>query len=300
MVRRRLSPLRIREAIDGYLCILPWFIGFVVFIAGPMIASLYLVFLDWDIITPPSWNGMGNIVQMLDDPLFWKSLYNTMYVTFISVPLNLILSLVLAVLLNSKIRGVYVYRTLVFLPSQTPAVANAMLWMWIFNPTFGLANFLLEKIGLSPVYWLSDPAWAKPALIIMGLWGIGGNIVIYLAGLQGIPRQMYEAATIDGATSWDSFRYVTLPMMSPVIFFNLITGIIGAFQSGFTTVYIMTEGGPQNATLLYMLYLYRNGFEFFKMGYASTLAWVLFIIVGVFTLIQFVMAKKWVYYEGTV
>jgi multiple sugar transport system permease protein len=300
VVRRRLSPLRIREAIDGYLCILPWFIGFVVFIAGPMIASLYLVFLDWDIITPPSWNGMGNIVQMLDDPLFWKSLYNTMYVTFISVPLNLILSLVLAVLLNSKIRGVYVYRTLVFLPSQTPAVANAMLWMWIFNPTFGLANFLLEKIGLSPVYWLSDPAWAKPALIIMGLWGIGGNIVIYLAGLQGIPRQMYEAATIDGATSWDSFRYVTLPMMSPVIFFNLITGIIGAFQSGFTTVYIMTEGGPQNATLLYMLYLYRNGFEFFKMGYASTLAWVLFIIVGVFTLIQFVMAKKWVYYEGTV
>jgi multiple sugar transport system permease protein len=203
----------------------------------------------------------------------------------------------MALLLNLPLPGVPIYRTLFFLPSLTPAVANALLWVWIFSPDFGLANYLLQAVGLPPQKWLFDVNLAKPSLILMGLWGIGSQMIIFLAGLQGIPQILYEAANIDGANEWQRFWRITLPMLSPTIFFNLVIGIIGSFQV-FTTAYIATQGGPQNATLFYVLYLWRNGFDYFKMGYASALAWVLLLIVLVLTLIQFRLARRLVYYEA--
>jgi multiple sugar transport system permease protein len=234
---------------------------------------------------------------MFGDPLFYTSLYNTAFYTLLGVPLYLIAALVMALLLNLPLRGIPIYRTIYFLPSLTPAVANALLWVWIFSPDFGLANHLLGLVGLPAQKWLFDVNLAKPALILMGLWGIGSQMIIFLAGLQGIPQSLYEAASIDGAGSGRRFWHITLPMLSATIFFNLVIGIIGSFQV-FTTVYIATEGGPRNATLFYVLYLWRNGFDYFKMGYASALAWVLFVIVLVLTLIQFGMARRLVYYEA--
>ncbi len=285
-----------RENIEGWVFILPWVLGFLGFTLGPMVASGVMAFMNWDILTPPSFVGVGNFTSLVKDPLFLKSLGNTAYYTFIGVPLYLLVSLLSALALNTGLRGIYVYRALFFLPSLTPAVANALLWVWIFNPEFGLANALLYQLGLPAQKWLFDPNLAKPSFIMMGVWGMGSQMIIFLAGLQGIPEQLYEAAHIDGANRWHRFRSVTLPMLSPTIFFNLVIGIIGSFQV-FTTAYIATAGGPQNATLFYVLYLYRNAFDYFRMGYASALAWVLFAIVLVFTAIQFVGAGKWVYYE---
>ncbi|MCJ7737250.1 MAG: sugar ABC transporter permease, partial [Anaerolineae bacterium] len=238
----------------------------------------------------------GNFIQVFQDDIFWKSLGNTVYYTFLGVPIYLVGSLVAALLLNMKSKGMAIYRTIYFVPSLTPAVANALLWMWIFNPDFGLANAFLGKIGVAPQKWLFDAQLAKGCFIFMGLWGIGQQMVTFLAGLQGIPIELYEAASIDGASNQRRFWAITLPMISPTILFNLVIGIIGSFQV-FTTAFIATNGGPQNATLFYVLYLYRNGFEYFKMGYASALAWVLFIIVLIFTLIQFKLADRLVYYE---
>jgi multiple sugar transport system permease protein len=286
-----------REAVDGWLFILPWLLGFLFFTAGPMLASAIMSFLEWEILTPPSWVGLVNFGQMLADPLFGLALYNTAYYTLLGVPLYLLASLLMALLLNLPLPGVPIYRTLFFLPSLTPAVANALLWVWIFSPDFGLANYLLQAVGLPPQKWLFDVNLAKPSLILMGLWGIGSQMIIFLAGLQGIPQILYEAANIDGANEWQRFWRITLPMLSPTIFFNLVIGIIGSFQV-FTTAYIATQGGPQNATLFYVLYLWRNGFDYFKMGYASALAWVLLLIVLVLTLIQFRLARRLVYYEA--
>ncbi|NPV08555.1 MAG: sugar ABC transporter permease [Anaerolineae bacterium] len=294
--RPRYRGLHWRENVDGWLFIAPWVVGFLGFTLGPMIASAVMAFMDWDILTPPKLSGMANFARMAQDPLFTKSLYNTAFYTFLGVPLYLVLSLLAAVLLNTGLRGMNVYRTFFFLPSLTPAVANALLWIWIFNPDFGLANALLYQLGLPPQKWLFDVNLAKPSFIIMGVWHIGSQMIIFLAGLQGIPDQLYEAASIDGANAWRRFVSVTLPMLSPTVFFNLVIGIIGSFQV-FTTAYIATGGGPQNATLFYVLYLYRNAFDYFKMGYASSLAWVLFLIVLFFTLIQFWGARAWVYYE---
>jgi multiple sugar transport system permease protein len=294
--RPRYRGLHWRENIDGWMFIMPWVIGFLGFTLGPMIASAVMAFMDWDILTPPKMTGLANLTSMAKDPLFSKSLSNTAFYTFLGVPVYLVLSLLSAVMLNTGLRGMNVYRTFFFLPSLTPAVANALLWIWIFNPDFGLANALLYQLGLPGQKWLFDVNLAKPSFIIMGIWGMGGQMIIFLAGLQGIPEQLYEAANIDGANWWRRFRSVTLPMLSPTIFLNLVIGIIGSFQV-FTTAYIATGGGPQNATLFYVLYLYRNAFDYFKMGYASTLAWVLFLIVLFFTLIQFWGARAWVYYE---
>jgi len=285
-----------RETVDGWLFILPWIMGFLVFTAGPMVASAVISMMNWEILLPPEWVGLANFVRMFRDPLFLTSLGNTVYYTFLGVPLYIIVSLLTALALNMRLRGMAIYRTIYFLPSLTPAVANALLWMWIFNPDFGLANLLLNRVGLPGQKWLFDPQLAKPCFIIMGLWGIGGQMVIFLAGLQGIPPELYEAARIDGANNWQSFWSITLPMLSPTIFFNLVIGIIGSFQV-FTTAYIATQGGPQNATLFYVLYLYRNAFDYFKMGYASALAWALFVIVLILTLMQFGLARRLVYYE---
>lgn len=285
-----------RERVDGWLFILPWLFGFICFVAGPMIASAAISFTEWKILRPPEWVGLQNFIKLVQDPIFKLSLWNTVYYTFLGVPIYLMTSLVMALFLNMKIWGIPIYRTIYFVPSLTPAVANALLWMWIFNPDFGLANVFLGSVGLPPQKWLFDVRLAKPCFIIMGLWGIGQQMVTFLAGLQGIPLELYEAASIDGANNWQRFWSITLPMISPTIFFNLVTGVIGSFQV-FTTAFIATQGGPQNATLFYVLYLYRNAFEYFKMGYASALAWVLFVIVLIFTLIEFKLADWFVYYE---
>jgi multiple sugar transport system permease protein len=292
MSRRR------RDNIEGYLFIMPWLLGFLVLTAGPMVASLFLSFTDYRAIGSPEWVGLANFSRMFHDRLFWTSLKNTAYYTFLGVPAFLITALMVALALNTKVHGEPIYRTIYYLPSITPTVATALLWVWIFNPDFGFANVFLGYFGLPPLRWLADPALAKPCFILMGMWGTGSTMLIFLAGLQGIPKGLYEAAEIDGASSWKQFWHITIPMLTPTIFFNLITGMIGTFQV-FSTAYVATGGGPVNATLFYVLYLYRMAFESFWMGYASALAWVLLIIILAFTLLQMGLAKRWVYYEGT-
>jgi len=294
---RRRSALAREEMRDGYLMILPWILGFLFFTAGPMVFSLYISVNEWDIIRKPVFVGLQNFKELLGDKLFWKSLYNTAYYTFIAVPAHIIAALLFALGMNLKLRGIRWYRTIYYLPSIVPTVANALLWMWVFNPEYGLANSVLEFLGLPRQTWLLDPALAKPVFIIMSMWGLGGTMIIFLAGLQGIPQVLYEAAQIDGAGRWALFWYVTLPMLTPVIFFNLIMQIIWSFQI-FTSAYIMTGGGPLNATLFYVLYLWRNGWGYFRMGYASALAWILFVIIMVFTWFQFRVGRLWVFYEA--
>jgi multiple sugar transport system permease protein len=286
-----------RMAVAGYLFVLPWLLGFLIWTAGPMIASIGISLMKWEVITPPEFVGLKNFADLFKDPLFLTTIYNTAFYTFLGVPAQLLVALLTAVLLNTKVKGIALYRTLFYLPSVTPVVASAVLWLWIFNPEFGLANALLGKLGLPPQLWLLDPNLAKPAFVLMSLWGVGGTMVIFLAGLQGIPAELYEAASIDGANTVQSFWRITLPLLTPVIFFNLLIGLIDSFQI-FSSAFIMTDGGPQNRTLFYVLYLYRNGFQYFQMGYASALAWVLFIIVLLFTLIQFRLSRRWVYYES--
>ena len=288
-----------RENVDGYLFILPWLIGFFVFVFGPMVASLVISFMRWEIVTTPQWVGMSQYSKLFQDDRFYLSLYNTAYYVFIGVPLHLLLALLAAMAMNLNLRGIRIYRTIYFIPSITPLVASSLLWLWIFNPEFGLANAALSALGLPRLYWLQDPTLAKAAFILMSFWAIGGQMVILLAGLKGIPSTLYEAAEIDGAGRWASFRNITLPMLSPAIFFNLILAIIGAFQV-FTQSYIITKGGPENATLFYVLYLYRMAFENFRMGYASALAWALFVIILIFTFVQFRLSDRWVFYEGAV
>jgi multiple sugar transport system permease protein len=291
------SALKRREAIDGYLFIAPWLIGFVVFISGPMIGALLLSFMDWDLFNDPEWIGLENYQQLADDPLVVKSLLNTMYYTFLSVPINLVVALFAAMLLNAQVRGQPFFRTAFYLPAVMPVVANAVLWFYILNPEAGLANALLERLGLPESQWLFDADSAKPTFILMGLWGVGNTMVIFLAGLQGVPSSLYDAAHIDGANAWQRFRVVTLPMLSPVILFNLVLGVIGSFQI-FTSAYLLTDGGPNNSTLFSVLYLFRLGFEQFQMGYAAAFAWLIFFIILFFTLIQLKLAQRWTYYEG--
>ncbi len=291
-----MTPAAKKEAREGYLFILPWLVGFLIFTLGPLVASIFLSHSNWDIFSAPEFIGMANYAKMFGDPLFKKSLWNTFYYTIFSIPLGMAGGLALALLLNQKVKGLPVFRTLFYLPSVTSGVAVALLWKWIFNPEFGIANAILGWFGLPALQWLASPTWAMPALIIMSLWGVGGGMLIYLAGLQGIPGQLYEAAELDGAGTWSCFINITLPMLSPTLFFQLITGIIGSFQI-FTQAYVMTNGGPVNATLFYVLYLYRNAFQWWKMGYASALAWFLFIVILLLTLLQFKLSKRWVNYD---
>ncbi|MYJ78790.1 MAG: sugar ABC transporter permease [Caldilineaceae bacterium SB0670_bin_27] len=287
------------EARDGYLFILPWILGFIIFTAGPMLASLYISFTRWEIVTPSVWVGGAQYVKLFNDDRFWLSLYNTSYYVFIGVPLHLFFALLAALAVNMNLRGIHFFRTAYYVPSLTPVVANSILWVWIFHPEWGLANAFLEWIGLEGLYWLQDPRLAKPALIVMSFWSIGGQMVILLAGLKGIPMELYEAASIDGANWWSRFWRITLPLLTPALFFNLIIAIIGAFQV-FTQAYIMTEGGPSYSTLFYLLYLLRAALVYFRMGYASAMAWVLFVMVLTFTAIQFMLSDRWVFYEGDV
>jgi multiple sugar transport system permease protein len=291
--------LRRREALAFYLFIAPWIIGFILFYLGPILASFYFSLTEWDLLTPPKFVGLDNYERIFTrDPLFWKSLRITSIYTFSYVPLDLVGGLLVALLMNQRIRGIGLFRTIYYLPSVLAGVAYVVMWMWMFNPQAGLINTLLSYAGIQGPRWLQDPQWALPALILMSLWGVGRSMVIYLAGLQDIPGELYEAAKIDGANSWTEFWSITLPLLTPSILFNLVFGIIMTFQS-FTNVFVATNGGPLNSTLFYVLYLYRKAFEHLSMGYASALAWILFIIVLACTLIIFRTSGRWVFYRGT-
>ncbi len=298
IVKKRMS-IAAQEALWGYFFLSPWILGLLLFVGGPIIASLVLAFCEWDLIQPPVFVGLQNFELMMKDSRFWSSLFNTFYYTFFAVPLGIVGSIAVALLMNQKWKSVRLLRTIYYLPSVTAGVASAIIWMWLFNPDFGLINYGLSLLGVKGPLWLADEHWSKPALVIMSLWGVGGNMIIYLAGLQGVPRQLYEAAEIDGAGMTGKFWHITIPMLTPVIFFNLIMSIVWSFQI-FTQVYVMTggQGGPADSTLVLVLYIYQKAFKFHQMGYASAAAWVLFIIIMLFTLLQFRFAGGWVHYEG--
>ncbi len=285
-----------REAIDCYVFMAPAILGLLLFWLGPMLASVLLSFTSYDMLGSPQWTGLENYRQLMGDELFWKSLRVSGIYSLVSVPLVLAVSLLLAVLLNQKIRGMYFFRSIYYLPTVMSGVAVAMLWRWMFNSEYGVINAFLSKIGIQGPQWLQTEQWALPALIVTSLWTIGGSILIWLAGLQGIPEELYESAEIDGAGRWRRFRHITIPMISHVTFFNLVLGIIGALQV-FAEAFVLTGGGPNNSTLLLSLYLYRNAFQYLKMGYASAIAWVMFLIVLLLTLLVFRSAPFWVHYE---
>lgn len=287
-----------QAVLNGLLFTSPYIVGLFAFTLYPLGASFYYSFTDYRILTAPRWIGLGNFGQLLGDDLFWISLSNTVYYTVLAVPFGLAFSFLLALALNLRVRGMAAYRTIFFLPSIVPSVALSILWLWVFNPQYGILNGILGLFGVPGVGWVNDPLWSKPSLILMHLWGVGGTVVIFLAGLQDVPQHLYEAAEIDGARWWHRVRFITIPMVTPVVLFNLIIGMINSFQY-FTQAYVMTNGGPVNSTLFYALLLYRNAFQYIKMGYASAMAWILFIIVLVCTLLVLWSSRRWVYYSGT-
>ncbi|WP_309120697.1 sugar ABC transporter permease [Paenibacillus sp.] len=290
--------MRTKEAINGYLFFSPWLIGLIFFLGGPILYSLYLSFTSYNMLSAPKWVGTLNYrILFSEDPLFWESLYNTLYYVAFSVPLSTVAGVLMAVLLNQKVKGIGVWRTIFYLPSVVSIIVVSLLWQWIFDPSFGLINSALAQIGIEGPGWLQDRVWSKPSLIIMSLWGVGGGMIIYLAGLQGISRELYEAATVDGAGRMRQFFNITIPMLTPTIFFNLIMGVLGGFQV-FVQAFIMTGGGPVNSTMFYALYLYNKAFRDLAMGYASAMAWVLLVISLMFTLLILRTSKSWVYYEG--
>ncbi len=300
----RLSRLRRREELIAYLLISPWIIGFLTFILGPMITSFGLSFFDTNLFRA-EWVGLANYSRLLEtDPtrsLFWVSLYNTAYFVIFSIPLTIGVGFAIALLLNQEIKGRSFYRVIYYLPSISPGIAASMVWLYLFQPEFGVINWVLGLVGIEGPRWLYDTQTSKMVFVIMSIWGAGSNMLIFLAGLQGIPTELYEAARLDGAVAWRLLRHITLPMLSPTLFFVLITNIIGSFQV-FTSVYVMTggAGGPANSTMMYVLHLYLVAFRQYRLGYASALAWVLFLILLVLTLLVFRSSSLWVYYESEV
>jgi multiple sugar transport system permease protein len=292
-----MGKLERRRAIEGWLFVSPFVVGFLLFFAGPMLFAAYISLTDWPVLATPKFVGFRNFRTMIVDNLFWKSLGITAYYTFFSVPLNMVAGLALALLLNQKVRGLAFFRTLFYIPAVVTGVGVAVLWWAIFNTEYGMLNNILRMVGLPAIPWLIHTQWVIPSFIIMSLWQVGGGMVIYLAGLQGIPTDLYESANIDGAGAWARFRYITLPLLSPVLLFNLILGIIGSFQS-FTNALVMTNGGPSQASLFFVLYLYRNAWQYNQMGYAAALSWALFAVVLVLTIFIFRMTASRVYYAG--
>jgi multiple sugar transport system permease protein len=285
-----------KKDLVGYAFIGPWLLGFLIFTAYPFVASIGLSFTRYDIVSPPAWVGLANYRNLLTaDPLFWKSLAVTLRYALLAVPLGIGAGVGLALLLNQEVRGISVFRTIFYLPSIVPSVATAVVFVWILNPQIGLVNGLLRQFGVVGPAWLENARWALWSLVFMSLWGAGGSMVIYLAGLKDIPRHLYEAAILDGAGAWQRTRAVTLPMLTPVIFFNLVMGVLGAFQY-FTEAYIMTRGGPEDSTRFYALYLFDRAWRYLDMGYASAMAWILFLLVMVVTAILFRTQRRWVHY----
>jgi multiple sugar transport system permease protein len=300
--RQRMSRRQWREAIQGYSFIAPWLVGFLIFTLGPMLASFYYSFTLYNVQTAPRFTGLYNYDYAFNqDPLFWLSVQRTLVWSVMTVIPSLIGALLAAILLNQQLRGMSFYRTFFFLPHLTPVVAAAILWTWILQPDIGILNTMLDKIGIRGPNWLQDIRWSMPALAMISLWTtIGGNkMLIFLAGLQGIPESLYEAAEIDGATPVQKFFTITLPLISPAMFFNLILGVIASFQV-FGMAFVTTKGGPAYATYFYALHLYQQAFVSFDMGYGSALAWIFFAAVLVLTLFQLWLQKRWVYYESAV
>lgn len=301
-VKRSGSRIKRRENLYGYLFLTPWLLGFFGLFIGPGLASLYLSLTKYDVIGTPEFIGTANYVKMFtDDDLFWPSLGRTFYFAGVGVPLGVIGSMLLAIMLNTKLRGITVYRTLFFMPSLVPLVASIVLWKWLLNTDFGIVNQGLRSLGFDPPGWFSDRQWAIPSLIIMRLWSsIGGTqMIIFLAGLQGIPESLYDAASIDGANSWQRIRHVTIPLLTPTIFFNTVLGIIGALQT-FAAAFLLTPegGGPGFATWFYALHIWKHAFDYFNMGYAAALAWFFAVIIVGMTIVQMQLSKRWVFYYG--
>ncbi|MBI3316800.1 MAG: sugar ABC transporter permease [Candidatus Omnitrophica bacterium] len=293
-----------KETVTAYGFLFPNFLGFMIFTSIPVAASFALSFISWDLLTPPRWVGFKNFIELFWDPDFWKYCFNTLYL-MLAIPLSMGGSLILAIAMNQKLKGIVFFRTVYFLPTLCSGVAIYMLWRLIYNPEFGILNTLIANLGhtlgltLKGPNWLTDEAWAKPALILMSVWQtVGGyNMILYLAALQGVPRDLYDAAEVDGANAWQKFWAVTWPQISPTTFFIAIMSIIGGFQAGFDPAYVMTGGGPNGSTTTLIYYLYNNAFEWQKMGYAAALAWILFIIVFIFTLLQWRVFGKTVHYH---
>jgi multiple sugar transport system permease protein len=277
----------------------PWLIGFLIFTLYPVLASLYYSFCDYDVLSRPIWVGWLNYTDMGTDHVYWKSLGNTLVFALISLPLGLSVALAFALLLNQPVRGRGMFRAIYYLPSLVPAVASATVWLWLLNGRFGLINRGLMTLGIDdPPRWLDDPQWTKPALALMAIWGCGNTVVIFLAGLQGVPRTLLEAATIDGASPWRRLWHVTLPYISPVIYFNLIIGVIGSLQVFVSAFVMLTNGGPDRSALFYAVYLYQNAFEFRQMGYACAMAWILFLLTLALTWLASRSSRGFVHYQG--
>lgn len=292
--------MRKGEWLTGYLFISPWIIGFLVFTLGPFMASLALSFTEWDLIGQPSFIGLDNYIQLGKDPLFWQALKVTAVYSLGRVPLGIVIGLAAALLLNQNVKLIGFWRVIYYMPVVLPPVAVSMLWMWIYNPDFGILNGILWTLfGIHGPAWLQDEFWVLPSLMMMAVWGmLGRNMIIYLSGLKSVAPELYEAAAIDGANAWHKFVKITIPMLTPIIFFNLIMGLMDSFKL-FTQAYVMTQGGPRYSSLFYVYYLYQHAFQRFHMGYASAMAWVFFLVLLIFTALVFRSSKLWVYYEST-
>lgn len=300
MGKKRLT-MRRKESIYGYLFVLPWIIGFLAFTAGPLVFSFMASFTNYNITSRMDFIGVENYQGLFTaDNLFWTSLWNTLYFVAFSVPLTTIGAILLSALLNQDIPGIRFFRTLYYLPAVLSGVGVYLLWMQLLDPGTGMVNLILGWFNIDGPNWLFDPEWTKPSLILMKMWSVGGSMLLYLASMQGVSKSLYEAAEIDGANTWKQFRHITLPMITPVIFFDVVTSLIGGFQI-FQEAYVMSsngEGGPANSLLFYNLYMWRQAFENFNMGYAMAMSWILFVIVFVLTLINLKLAPRWVHYEG--
>ena len=318
--RKKLYGYKAGEVGAALMFASPWMLGFIVFVGGPILFSILISFTRYDVINPAHYVGLDNYREIFRDPSFFTSLGNTLYMV-IRIPIVMAVSLAIALLLNRGIRGIGLYRTAYYMPAIVPLVASSLLWIWLLTPGQSPLNAFLDWLfntppfeviesmlghyfgataekpfEIRPPYWLQDASWSKPALILMNTWAAGGGMIIWLAGLQSIPQQLYEAAAIDGAGPWKRFLNVTLPMLSPYVLFNLIIGLIGTMQI-FSEAFIMTEGGPENSTLFYAYHLFKQAFQFFRMGYASALAWILFVVVMALTILQLWGSKKWVHYD---
>lgn len=285
------------QTIEGYAFISLALIGILLFQIIPMLASLWLSFTEYQLVQPPKFIGLDNFERLAKDPLFWKSLKNTIYYVGVGLPIRLVIAFLAAVLLNQKVKGMGFFRTIFYIPSVTAGVAISIVWTYVYDPRFGLMNYFLSWFGIQGPAWLGSPSWSMPALIIMSFWQLGVPMLIFLAGLQSVPNELHEAAAIDGAGALRRTRYITIPLLTPLIFFNLVMGVIGSFQV-FTQVFVMTGGGPLHSTLVYVMYLYNQSFLWFRMGVGSAMAWILFLIIFGLTLIQFRLSSRWVYYEG--
>lgn len=291
-----MNRMRKEEARSGLLFAAPWLIGFCVFLAWPLLASLYYSFTDFSVLKPPVWIGLSNFQELFTDEVFWKTVFNTLIFAALSIPIGTAFAILLALLLNTGVKGMALYRTIFFVPSIVQPVSLAMLWLFLFRGDGGVLNEALAVFKITGPNWLNDPAWAKPALVMMGLWGVGNAVVIYLAGLQNVPQALYEAADLDGASPWSKTWHVTLPMISPVIQFNVVMGIIGSFQV-FTIPYIMfSGGGPDRSAYFYSMYLFDNAFIYQRMGYASAMGWVMFLIIFLLTMLFLRLSESKVHY----